>query len=132
MRHHPQPSAPVVDERGSASIEFCIASTVIIALCLAVIQFALIGYAREAAGYAAHDALAEAQSYGGDAGDAATLGRQVLGRLTGALSDPKLQVEVHGGTATVTVSGQSRPVLGYARTITVTDTGPVEQWGERA
>lgn len=104
----------------------------IIALCLAVIQLALIGYAREAAGFAAHDALAEAQSYGGDTGDADTLGRQVLARLTGALGDPKLQVEMHGRTATVTVTGQSRPVLGYTRTITVTDSGPVEQWGSSA
>lgn len=131
MRTDPRPRR-AAGERGSVSIEFCLAGTVLILLCLVVIQLALIGYARQAAGYAAHDALSQAQSYGGDTADADTLGRQVLAQLTGALRNPSVHVSVHGQTATVTVTGQSAAVLGYSRTVTVTDTGPVEKWGNHA
>ena len=123
---------PADDQRGSVSAEFCLCGAVVILLSLVVIQLAMIGYARQAAGYAAHDALTEAQSYGGDIADASVLGRQVLTRLTGALRDAQVHVNAHADSVSVTVTGRSEPVLGYSRTIAVTDTGRIERWGNAA
>lgn len=118
-----------LDERGSTSIEFALIGALLATLGLGVIQLALLAYARQAADYAAHDALAQAESYGGSATAARDLGSEMLAQLTGALHHP--QITVHRGTrsASVTVTGQTTPLLGYTQTITVTDSGPLEHFG---
>lgn len=116
-------------ETGSASIELAIIGALLATLALGIVQLAFLGYAREAAGYAAHDALTEATAYGGNPREAQALGTAMLSQLTTALHQPRITVHEDGATATVTVTGQSAPLLGIAQTITVTDTGPLQSFG---
>lgn len=116
-------------ETGSVSIELAILGALLATLALGIVQLAFLGYAREAAGYAAHDALTEATAYGGNPREAQALGTDMLSQLTTALHQPRITVRDNGTTATVTVTGQSTPLLGIAQTITVTDTGPVQSFG---
>jgi Flp pilus assembly protein TadG len=116
-------------ERGSTSIEFALIGGLLASLALLVIQLALLAYARQAAGYAAHDALAQAQAYGGNATTARDLGTQMLAQLTGALHDARITVHRDTRDASVTVTGATTPLLGYSQTITVTAHGPVEHFG---
>ena len=98
-------------------------------LALGLVQLALFGYAREAAGYAAHDALAQATAYGGSLAEARDLGTEMLGELTDALHHPQITVRRQGQDAVVTVTGQSTSLLGIAETVIVTDAGPVQSFG---
>lgn len=116
-------------ETGSASVELALLGALLATLALGIVQLAFLGYAREAAGYAAHDALTEATAYGGNPREAQALGTDMLGQLTTALHQPRITVRDNGATATVTVTGRSTPLLGIAQTITVTDTGALQGFG---
>jgi hypothetical protein len=127
MPTRPDPNSEA--ETGSASVELALIGGLLALLALGVVQLAFIGYAREAAGYAAHDALTEATAYGGDPREAQALGAGMLGQLTTALHHPQITVREDKTTASVTVTGQSTPLLGIAQTITVTDTGRIQTFG---
>lgn len=57
---------PLDDESGSVSVELTLLAGLLAVLALGLVQLAFLGYAREAAGYAAHDTLDEATAYGGN------------------------------------------------------------------
>ena len=117
------------DESGFVSIELTLLAGLLALLALGLVQLAFLGYAREAAGYAAHESLDAATAYGGSLAAAHDAGTQMLGQLTDALHHPQVTVRQHGGEAVVTVTGQTTPLLGIAETITVTDTGPIQEFG---
>ncbi|WP_034266592.1 TadE/TadG family type IV pilus assembly protein [Actinospica robiniae] len=122
-------AASLGDESGSVSVELTLLAGLLAVLALGLVQLAFLGYAREAAGYAAHDSLDAATAYGGSLAVAHDLGEQMLGQLTGTLHHPQVTVRRQGHEAVVTVTGQSTPLLGIAETITVTDTGPIQEFG---
>ncbi|WP_034267116.1 TadE/TadG family type IV pilus assembly protein [Actinospica robiniae] len=117
------------DERGSVTLEFTLVAATLVALTLGAIQLALAGYAREAASFAADDALTEAQAYNGNPTSARALAVEMLGQFTQALTDPAVTVRRSANQASVTVTGSAVSLLGYTQTITVTDSGPVERFG---
>ena len=123
----PEPSPD--DESGSVSVEISLLAGLLAVLALGLVQLAFLGYAREAADYAAHDTLDTATSYGGSLTAARALGTQMLGQLTDALHHPQVTVRQHGHEAVVTVTGQTTPLLGIAQTVTVTDAGPIQYFG---
>lgn len=124
-QHRPQAG----DERGSVTLEFTLIAAILVALTLGAIQFALAGYAREAASFAADDALTEAQAYNGSPASAHALAVEMLGQFTHALAHPSVTVRRSANKASVTVTGSAVSLLGYTQTITVTDSGPVERFG---
>ena len=123
------PGRSLDDQSGSVSIELSLLVGLLAVLALGLVQLAFFGYAREAAGYAAHDALEEATAYGGSPAAARDLGTQMLEQLTDALHHPQITVRKQGREAVVTVTGQTTPLLGIAQTVTVTDAGPIQEFG---
>jgi Flp pilus assembly protein TadG len=117
------------DESGSASVELALLAGLFAILALGLVQLAFLLYAREAAGYAAHDTLDEVTAYGGNLTAGREFGTEMLAQLTDALNNPVVTVSRHGRDALVTVTGHTTPLLGVSETVTVTDAGPVQEFG---
>lgn len=116
-------------QAGSISVELALVASLLALMAFGLVQLAFFGYAREAAGYAAHDALTEATAYDGSPAVGQDFGAQMLAQLTSALKHPRITVRENGNQAVVTVTGQSAALFGIAQTVTVTDTGEIQRFG---
>ena len=115
-------------ERGSALAESVIVLGLLVLLVFGVIQYAADEHAEQAAQAAASLALSTARAQNGTAGEGQAAAQQLLAGLTGAIHDTSVTVERTATQVTVHVTGHVDTLLGLTQAITITSSGPVEQF----
>ena len=119
-------------DRGAGSAEIVIAVPLLMLLILLIIQFAIWEHAEAIAHATAEEALAAARVQGGTAAAGQQRAGQVISQIgSSVLTGPQVSVTVTPADVTVAVTGTAErvlPVPGLSFPVTVTVTGPVEQF----
>jgi len=117
-------------DRGAGSAEIVIAVPLLMLLILLVIQFW--EHAESIAHATAEEALAAARVQGGTAASGQQRAEQVISQIgSSVLVGPQVSVTVNAADVTVEVTGTAErvlPVPGLSFPVTVTVTGPIEQF----
>jgi Flp pilus assembly protein TadG len=119
-------------DRGAGSAEIVIAVPLLMLLILLVIQFAVWEHAESIAHATAEEALAAARVQGGTAASGQQRAQQVISQIgSSVLVSPQVSVTMNAADLTVGVTGTAErvlPVPGLRFPVTVTVTGPIEQF----
>ena len=119
-------------DRGAGSAEIVIAVPLLMLLILLVIQFAVWEHAESIAHATAEEALAAARVQGGTVASGQQRAAQVISQIgSSVLTGPQVSVTMTPADVTVEVTGTAErvlPVPGLSFPVTVTVTGPVEQF----
>jgi len=117
-----------VGERGSSTVEFVIATAVMVLLLMVVVQFALWFHTRAAVTTAARHGLDRVRVLDGTTGDGVATTNEFLDQAAAGLRGRAVSADRSAGDASVTVSGTVVSVIpGVKLPLTVTVHAPVER-----
>lgn len=117
------------DERGVVAIEFMLVISMLIAVFLLMLQYAVRAHAERIATAAAEEGLAAAASYDGTAAEGEQVASGYLTRLGPGLNSATVDASRDATTATVTVQGQVEQLIPFLPVaVRVRVEGPVERF----
>lgn len=112
------------------AIEFLLTISMLIAVFLLMLQYAVKAHAHRVAQAAAEEALAAASAYDGTVASGEHAGNDTLTDL-GSLSNTTVAVTRNGATASVTITGDVEQLIPFVPVhVTVHLEGPIEQFVE--
>jgi Flp pilus assembly protein TadG len=117
-------------DRGSVSVEFVLATPLLLMMLLAIVQFALWSHATHIAQAAASQGLAAARAHGATPAAGTTAAQQVLDQLgQGPLTDTNVTSDRTADSASVAVNGVASSVIPFLRSpIHAQALGPLERF----
>lgn len=119
---------PRHDENGFVAIEFVMIMSVLIALFMLTLAYAVKAHSHRIAAAAAEQGLAAASSYDGNAAAGQSATEHYLANLGGGLTDSHVQVSRGAQTATVSVVAHAPDFIPLLpMTVHVNVSGPVER-----
>ncbi len=117
------------DQRGAVAIEFLLVISMLIAVFLVMLQYAVRAHAERIAFAAASEGLAAAANYNGSAATGRTTAQGYLTRLGPGLNSTRVVATRTGTTASITVSGRVDQLIPFLSVhVHVYLTGPVERF----
>jgi Flp pilus assembly protein TadG len=115
-------------ESGAATTELVIVMPLLLLLVLASVHVGLWFHANHLVDAAAHEGARAARAMGGTDDDGYQRANQMLRDLgSGSVTDPTVTVTRNAGSVTVSVTGQSPPVIpGLTMAVSASTTSPIE------